>query len=241
VATTAGQAEPLLPQAAARVVDVFMLARSRGLAPSELRRQARVCLGSTRVRAACVECNQDQIHALCEELRRDYGVEARGLECDEALGTGPPARALERADFIVTTRFHAAELRRRAARLRKPLVVISLAPEFMDQIRRVVAAEPLYFLCVDPRFAAKLPRIFARLEKAIRPVVLGRDPLAGIPPGALVYAMASAREHLPARPRALPRLVTAPGMFSMESARALLTAIVRRNLEAARGAARSGS
>jgi DNA-binding transcriptional regulator YhcF (GntR family) len=236
VATTAGQAEPFLPQTAAGVVDLFMLARSRGLAPTELRRQARLCLDSVRVRAACIECNQDQIHALCSELRHDYGIEATGVECDEALRPGSPARALERVDFLVTTRFHDVELKRRAARLRKPLVVISLEPEFMDQIRRVVAEEPLYFLCVDPRFAAKLPRIFAGLEAAIRPVVLGRDALDLIPTDALVYAMASAREHLPARPRSLPRLVTAPGMFSAASARALLTAIVRRNLQAAGGA-----
>jgi DNA-binding transcriptional regulator YhcF (GntR family) len=234
VADSAGQAEALLPQTAGWVVDMFVLALAHGLAPTEFRRQARMCLDSVRVRAACVECNHDQIHALCEEVRRDYGIMAAGLERDDVLRRGAPPRALERADFIVTTRFHARELQERAARLHKPVIVVSLAPAFVAEIRRLVAEGPLYFLCTDPRFAAKLPHIFAGMRPAIRAVVLGRDRLEGIPRDAMVYAMPGARERLPSRWRRHPRVVTAPGVFSASSARDILTAIVLRNLRAVR-------
>ena len=233
VANGAGQADALLPQTAGWVVDMFVLALSHGLAPTELRRQARMCLDSVRVRAACVECNDDQIHALCEEVHRDYGIMAAGVERDDVLRRGVPPRALEGANFIVTTRFHANELQERAARLNKPVIVVSLAPAFVAEIRRLVAEGPLYFLCTDPRFAAKLPHIFAGLRTTIQAVVVGRDPLDGIPRDATVYAMPSARERLPSRWRH-PRVVTAPGVFSASSARDILTAIVLRNLQAVR-------
>lgn len=237
VADAVGQAETLLPETAGWVVDLFTLARSRGMPPTELRRQARLCLNTVRIHAACVECNDDQLHALCLELERDYGISAARVEHDDFLRPGPPPRAVEKADLIVTTRFHAGALQRRAGRLRRPLIVISLDAGFLAEIRRVVMREPLYFLCTDPRFAAKLPRIFAGLGNAIRPLVIGRDPLDAIPQGALVYVMPSAREVLPPGWRH-SRVVTAPGVFSTESARALLTTIVRLNLQAVREAGR---
>jgi len=233
VADSAGDAEALLPQTAGRVVDMFILALSHGLAPAELRRQVRMCLDGVGVHATCVECNHDQVHALCEEVRRDYGIAATGLERDEFLRRGTPPHALERADFIVTTRFHAGELQKRAARLHKPVIVVSLAPAFVAEIHRLVEEGPLYFLCTDPRFAAKLPHIFAGVRATIRAVVLGRDSLEAIPREAMVYAMPSARERLPSRWKH-PRVVTAPGVFSASSARAILTAIVLRNLQAIR-------
>jgi DNA-binding transcriptional regulator YhcF (GntR family) len=240
VAAGAGDTEALLPQTAGWIVDMFVLARAHGLAPTELREQVRMCLDRVRVHAACVECNHDQIHALCEEVRRDYGIAATGLERDEFLRPGTPPHALERADFIVTTRFHAGELHRRAARLHKPVIMVSLAPAFVAEIHRLVEEGALYFLCTDPRFAAKLPHIFAGVRATIRAVVLGRDALEAIPREATVYAMPSARARLPPRWKH-PRVVTAPGVFSAGSARKVLTAIVLRNLQAIRASARRAS
>ena len=54
-----------LPDLGAWLVTTLVQARARGLPPRELPEYARRCLETRRVRAACVECNDDQLHLLC--------------------------------------------------------------------------------------------------------------------------------------------------------------------------------
>lgn len=232
-AEAAGGDEAVLPQMAEWIVDALIAGLSHGVSPQEFRRQARRCLDTVRVKAACVECNDDQIQALCSELQDDYGFETRGVELqalDSAAGPPPAVRA---ADVVVTTRFHASELQRRPRRAGKPLIVVSLMPAFMAEMSRLLAAGPIYFVCTDPRFAAKLPRIFSSVDggERIRPVVLGRDPLEAIPSGAVTYVMRGAHARVPAGVLR-GTVVNAPRVFSLESARELLRFAMRANLAA---------
>ena len=102
---------------------------------------------------------------------------------------------------------------------------------FATTVRGMLARGPVWWVCTDPRFAAKLPRMFP--GAAIHPVVLGATPPAAIPPDATVYATRRAAERLPPRWHG-GRVVTIARAFSAETARALLAFMMRRNVDAAR-------
>jgi len=225
----------LLPEIAMWVVDVFLRGLARGIPPTELRRKARACLDSVRVRAACLECNDDQVHALCAQVRIDYGFDAVAVDADALSRRQPLPPGTTDADFVLTTRFHAAEAQRLGSRLRRPVLVATLDPFFINQVERMLAAGPVWWICTDPRFAAKLPRMLPSLP--VKPIVLGPRPPEGIPSGDTVYATRRAADRLPRGWRG-GRVITIPRVFSAETARALVGFLVRRNLRAAREAAR---
>ena len=227
--------EKILPEVAAGVVDVFVRGLALGVPPTELRRQARACLDSVRVRAACLECNDDQIYSLCEQVRLDYGFDAVAVDSDALARREPLPPGIRDADLVLTTRFHATEAQRLGSRLRRPVVVATLDRAFINQVERMLATGPVWWICTDPRFAAKLPRMLPGLP--VKPVVLGPHPPDGIPSGDTVYATRRAADHLPRGWRG-GRVVTIPRVFSAETARALVGFFVRRNLRAAREAAR---
>jgi DNA-binding transcriptional regulator YhcF (GntR family) len=227
--------EEVLPEVASWLVEVFLRGVARGIPPRELRRQARACLDNVRVRAACLECNGDQIHALRRQVHGDYGLGAVGVDVDALARRGPLPAMVAEADLILTTRFHVAEAQRLGRRLDLPVVVATLDRVFIGEVRRMLAEGPVWWICTDPRFTGKLSRMFP--GAAINPVVLGRDRLDAVPPTALVYATRRAAERLP-RGWHGGRVVTVPRAFSAATARALVAFLVRRNLEAAREAAR---
>lgn len=217
-----------LPDVASWVVDVLLRGIKLGMPYSDLRRQARLCFDDRRIGAVCLECNGDQIHALCRQLRDDYGFEATGVDVDMLGRHGPLPRRAARAELVVTTRFHVAEAQRLAQRLGRPVLVATLDPLFVREIRRMLAQGPVWWLCTDTRFASKLPRMWP--DSSINPIVLGRDTLDTIPAEAMVYATDAASERLP--PRWRPgRVVTVPRVFSPETARLLLAFRVGRTLQ----------
>jgi GntR family transcriptional regulator len=228
--------EELLPEVAAWLVDIFMRGLLRGIPPTDLRRRVYACLGSVRVRAACLECNDDQIYALCQQVRLDYGFDTVAVDADALARRSLPPAAAE-ADLVLTTRFHTAEAQRLGRRLRRPVLVATLDPVFITEVKRMLAEGPVWWVCTDPRFAAKLPRMFP--DSSVRPIVLGRHPPDEIPAGDLVYATRRAAERVPSGWRG-GRVVTIPRVFSADTARALLAFFLRRNLQAAQEGARRG-
>src|ERR687884_1361817 len=80
-----------LPDLGAWVVAMLVQARTRGLAPREVSEYVRRCLETRRVRAACIECNRDQLHLLCSELAGDHGYVTEGTEVEELAAPEPPS------------------------------------------------------------------------------------------------------------------------------------------------------
>jgi DNA-binding transcriptional regulator YhcF (GntR family) len=222
--------EERLPEIAAWVVDVFLRGLSRGIPPTELRRQARACLDTVRVSAVCLECNDDQIYSLCQQAHHDYGFGVVPIDTALLAARRPTPPEALKADLVLTTRFHVAEAEQLGKRLRRPVVVATLDPVFINEVRRMLAAGPVWWICTDPRFAAKLPRMF---PEEVRPVVMGRKPPEGIPIGDMVYATRRAADRLPEGWRG-GRVVTVPRVFSAGTQRALVSFFVRRNLQSAR-------
>src|SRR5688500_12730443 len=185
VAPLAQRDEERLPEVAAWVVDILQRGLSRGIPPSELRRQARTCLDTVRVRVACLECNDDQIYSLCQQAEEDYGLQALAVDT-AALGRGrplPPGGA--EADLALSTRFHALEAERLGRRLRRPVVVASLDPAVIHAVSGMLATGRVWWICTDRRFAAKLPSMFPGAP--VKPLVLGQECPDGIPAEDVVY------------------------------------------------------
>jgi DNA-binding transcriptional regulator YhcF (GntR family) len=225
--------EPL-PQVASWVIEVFLRGLARGIPPTELRRQARACLDTVRLRAACVECNDDQLYALGRQLHDDYGFDTAAIDLNLLQHRQPLPQRAVMADLIVTTRFHVAEAKTLGRRLRRPVLVATLDPAFVNEVRRMLAHGAVWWICTDPRFEAKIPRLFP--GSRVNRVVLGRDSLEAITTDAMVYATRAAADRLPSGWHG-GHVVTVPRAFSAETARALLTFRVRQNL----GTTRSSS
>lgn len=232
VAESAVNAGEMLPRMAEWVVEVLVQALARGVPTIEFPERVRGCLRTVLLRAVCIECNEDQIAGLCSELARDYGLETSPMDIQHLRSDTLPD-VVQNADLLVTTPYHAAEVQHLAERLGKPYVAVALRPEFLAEAARLLEQGPLYFVVKDPRFAAKLPGMFASTSGAenLRALVVGRDDLSRIPSGAPAYIMSAARGQLTDL-SLLTRVIPASRVFSPESSKALLTYIVRANIEA---------
>ena len=230
------------------VVDVLLAGAAHGTPATGLADALHRYTRTLRLRAACVECNHDQIHGLRDELEVDYGFEVTGVEVDVLVGDAvdggalpaalPPAAALavERADLLVTTPFHAAEVKLVAERLGKPWVAATLRADVFAEIARLLADGPVYAVVADPRFARKLNLVYQAVTGArhLRALVVGHDDLAAIPAGAPTYVTRLAREALggegASEVSSGVRAIPEPRALSEESARELLTFVVRANM-----------
>jgi DNA-binding transcriptional regulator YhcF (GntR family) len=226
--TPAGAVAP----SASWLVETLTQGIARGIPVARFVEHARQSLETVRLHTLCLECNDDQLRWLCGELEDDYGFTSHALDVTAVAASLPPAAA--RADLVVTTVAHAAAVRPLATRLGKPLVLVTLRPAIEAEVARLLAVGPVYFLCTDVRFGAKLRALYRGVPHAerVRPVVLGVHDPAAIPAGAPTWVMRTARERLGAVPPQVRELATAR-IFSPETTRELLSHLVRANLAAA--------
>ena len=224
-----------LPDLGSWLVTMLLQARARGLAPRDVSEYVRRCLETRRLRAGCIECNNDQLHLLCSELSTDSGYVAESIEVRELRAEYPPL-ALRRADVLVTTVFHAHVVEATARRLGKPWIAVALRKEIMRDVARRLHAGPVYYIATDARFEKKLRRMLAPMAPVdnLRVMLLGRDDLDTVPPDAPTFVMTSAREHVAARypGQGVGHPIHPARSFSDEAARELLTFLVRANMAA---------
>lgn len=221
-----------LPWQEGWMIDVLGRARERGIAPVDLADYVRERTRTVTLRAACLECNADQMSWLVHETARDYGLDSFGVDLDDTEAVGAQAR-LRTADLLVGTTFHAAQLHRIAASVGKPLVLVRLQPSFVREIVACLARGPLYFVVADSRFAEKLPAIYARApgRGMLRAIVAEKNTRPDVPCGAEVLVTRAAQEKL--GDAAIRSTIKRSGrIFCAESVTAILRAIVSANLAA---------
>ena len=217
------------------IVDVFAQAIMRELTPATLLEWMQRSLATRVVRAGVVAGSADQLLGIRRELETDYSLETDGALADAIAPGRSPFPELAAVDLVVTTPACEAPARGAAAHLGVPVIVVAvradlIGTEWLDLLRN-----PVYVVATDPSFVALLRAFFADTPGAhnIRPVLVGRDSLSSIPAGATTYITQSARERLGETP--IPGRVVPPArVFSAESARELLTFVVRLNWEAMR-------
>lgn len=226
---------------------------SRGVPVHALADEVHRAVSTLRLRAACVECNDDQIDALCAELRGDYGLEASGValdplrdasallgadeECeDEDLDASRAPAALRRADVLITTPFHASDVKLVAERLRKPWLVVDVRADVFAELARLLERGPAFAVVADHRFARKLELIYRSTAGArhFRALVAGRDDLTQLPAGAPTYVTRLARERLAGTVLPIHEIPAVRGL-SAASTRDVVAFIVRANMEAIGG------
>ena len=214
------------------LVGVLLQARTWGVPPVGCAERIDRYLRTERLRAACVESNQDQISWLTHEVQVDYGLDAFGVDL-AAVDTAALACEIRSADVVISTAFHGELLESVARAERKPIVLLRLAEDFVEPLMRALRGGYLYFVVADRRFADRLPIIYGEVEGAANlcPLVAGEDDLRVIPPGAATYVTRAAETRLPSS--AALRTIWSPGrIFANSMATELLQIIVRSNIAA---------
>jgi DNA-binding transcriptional regulator YhcF (GntR family) len=195
------------------------------------------CISTVQVRCGCIEATEDQLVALCHELRAEFGfdthsVNVASLPAERAGRPDELPAALREADILVTTAFSAGPARRLAAELKKPLVLVRLSRELVREIERHLRSGVLYVVCVDPRFAERVRRIGGGEHAENVRVVLASDRKAvrALPPDRPVLVTRAARQRIRGVPLP-PGIATFPSI-ARDSAEQLVELLVRLNLEA---------
>jgi DNA-binding transcriptional regulator YhcF (GntR family) len=211
-----------------RLADFVLDELANGLTVAAVAERLRHCLNTTGLRAACIECNQDQLDFLCQELAVGFGLESSAVEIDR-LRRGPPL-PVRQADVLVSTTFHAGDVRRWAARLGKACVIVTLDPRRRADVTRLLTERPVYFIGTDPRWAAKARVIWAGESGAerLRSLTIGYDSLENIPKEAAVMVMPRARRLL-AGTALLERALPHRG-FSHDTTRQILSFLTHSTL-----------
>jgi len=237
-AATLRHSDPEVP--ANWMVEVLMQGLLHGTPALKMPDGLHRCLETLRLHAVVVECNADQLYSVPAELRRDYGLEVTAVDLDSLDRNGWPPAAIRQADILVTTPFHKAQVDRLAPDHGTPKVVITMCSDLFVEVKRLLPATPVYFVVVDPRFAVKLHKIFEGDAGAsnLRTLVIGQEDLGTIPAEAPTYLTQLARQRVGDSPL-LRRVWPEVRIFSDESARHILSFIVRANLQALAGMKRA--
>lgn len=234
VAESALTGRSSLPRLAAWALEIFVEGLGRGVPAPELPERLRRCLETLRLHATCIECNLDQLHSLCHELHRDFGLDTTPLELDALNADGEDARAiLRRTDILVTTSLHAADVKRAAERVGKPWFAITIGSELISEMTRLLRDGPVYIIGTDERVRGKMRTIFQPVSGSenLHVMIVGQDDLGAIAPDAPTYVMKRVRDVLGALPN-LAHLHPMDRVFSRESARELLGFILHANTTA---------
>lgn len=214
------------------MVEILLEAVRRGIPAPEFPERLRESLKTLRLRAACIECNDDLVDELSSEVHSTYGLDVSGVTVD-GLSASPPPKDVQGADLLITTLFHTRQVQPWAIQLGKPWIVAELRMDIFAEVARRLTYGPVYHVVADPRFAEKLDLIFGSLPGAanLRVLILGRDDPDQIPETAPVYLTRLARERLPEGSR-LKRVIPQARAFTPDTARQIFTFILRANLAA---------
>ncbi|HET8656986.1 MAG TPA: GntR family transcriptional regulator [Longimicrobiaceae bacterium] len=221
--------EMQLPETAAWVAHTLTEAWEHQLKPVQMPELVRRWTLEGRLRCACVEECADVRLSLCRELEHQFGLAAVPMES----ATGRP-EGLAEADVLVTTVFHAAELRSAAEQLGKPVLVAPMNEQARDVIEQSLQQGELAVLCLDPRFGQRLrDSLPAELRPRLRAVCVDDAPaVAALDAAQPVFASVAAHQRLP---RTDLRLVYPPSpSYSRDFAHNLVATLVQLHLASGR-------
>lgn len=221
-ATAPGNAQ-LLPRR--WMLEILVGAIDRDVPPLRFVDHVRSALITRRVRAAVLECNDDQLQSMAEELRTIYGLEVTTIHVD-AVSSDSAARDLREVDILISAG-HSEIVARTAALMGKPHIIARVRPALLERFGRLLARGPVYFLATDPRFGVKLRRLVAPMARSenLHVLLVDRDDLSIIPHGAPTYVMRNALRRFPGRKHA-GREILPQRIFSRETSHEILSHIL---------------
>lgn len=224
----------VLAETARWMVDVLTGARQRQITLPEFPDLVRRCTAYRKLECACVESTEDQRQALCHELAKDYGLKTHPVSLSPTgNAAGDVLRsALNTVDLVVTTVYHAAEVRAIAEELGKPFAVVRLRREVVDELKRLAEGRQLTVVYVDARFVDRVRLLFEGPIDVRGISVHDRASIARLDMSEPVLITTAAREAL--NGVELPPPLSPGAMISTESVHELIEIIIRLNLEAMR-------
>ncbi|HEX6370537.1 MAG TPA: ATP-binding protein [Longimicrobium sp.] len=242
VATQDALGRSLLGETARWLADVLAGAWDHQIKVPHVPDLVRRWTAAVRLRAACVESDEDTLAALCADAANHFGMDARPVRphdlVPEGAGRGGARDGvpdvLRDADVLITTAYHAAEVRRAAEALGKPMLVAGVNPEHARAVEERLRHRELAVVCVDARFGERVRAMRGgRYASRVR-VVLADDAaaLAALDPAEPVLLTRAAHERLEGVE--LRPLVPLSTFISPACARALTELLVRLNVEARR-------
>jgi len=232
----------LLAETARWLAGVLVEAWKRRLTIADVPELIRRCTQTATLRCACVESNEDQMTAYTAELAEQFGLDPYPVRI-APIPLPRPDRSVEfhwvedelrRCDLVVTTSYHARLVRKAAENVGIPAVVLTVNPDVVETIQKRLREGPLTVVAVEPSFGDRMRAMYAdEAPDRVRVVLVGdRAALAGLDEDEPVLLTRAARQEL--GPDAdLPLLLPHSPTFSPHTARELLGAIIRLNLEAA--------
>jgi DNA-binding transcriptional regulator YhcF (GntR family) len=144
-------------------------------------------LADRTLRAACVDGTADDRFGLCSEIHGRLGLSCTPVDPADA----ELARHLREADVVVTTPFHAEEVRRRL-RNGQPLVVARLHPAWRDFVAHHGDSGPVWLVCVDRSAGERIRDSFGpKLASALRVVTADELPAAEVLRGSALATLAA--------------------------------------------------
>jgi Transcriptional regulators containing a DNA-binding HTH domain and an aminotransferase domain (MocR family) and their eukaryotic orthologs len=214
------------------IADIFAAALNRGIGAPDLIELLPRCVDTLRLRATVIAETDDQVQGLCRELRDDFGFESEGVLANVAREADPAPLAVRRADLLVTVNAHAEWVAALGRELRKEVIVIAVRPELRQGEWTMLLRRPVYVVVATAQFGEMLRRFYAEISgiENLRIIVFGVDDLSSIPDGAPTYVTQGVRKQLGAT-RVPGRIIPAARTIAAESAREILTFVVRQNLE----------
>ena len=232
---------PRLPETAEWLASVLTQACEHQVRIPHFPDLVRRWTGSVAIKAACVESCEDSLVALTHELSNRFGVTAVPVAINDIVGTdGSPRRAsalpaaIHEAQLLVTTPFHASQLRAIAESTGKPLLVATLNREIVDAVEAHLADHELTVVCVDRGAGERLRNLQGgAFRDRIRVVLADQLESAGLDRSQPVFLTLAARQRLNG---ASLRLIAPPTpSFSLEFARKVSGTLLRLNIDGGRG------
>jgi DNA-binding transcriptional regulator YhcF (GntR family) len=234
----------LLAETARWMNGVLVEAWKRRIGVRELPDLVRLCTSTRRTRVAVVESNADQMTAYCGEMEEDFGVESVAVRISP-VPLPRPERSVEfhsvedvlrTVDFVVTTSYHSRLVRKAAENVGIPAVTITVNPEVVEVVQRHLLSGPLTIVAAEEEFGNRMRAMYGDLLDAPEQIRLVRASdaaaVAALDPAEPVMLTRAARRVLGPSPR-LTMLVPHSPTISPQTAREILSLVIRMNVEAA--------
>ncbi|MEO5903777.1 MAG: GntR family transcriptional regulator [Gemmatimonadaceae bacterium] len=214
------------------MVDIAMASLQHGIRPAVLGLQLSRVFQSRKLHALVVDCNDDQIWSLSDELTLDYGLNVTTADLDLlALGNSLPEMPTH-PSVVVTTSFHVREASEIAEELGVPMIAVTMCTDLFAEVNSLMMTRDVFFIVSDSRMARKLERIFEESENSHRfnVMVEGSEAVDEIPDLAPVYMTRLTRTRMPGSPL-LRRCLPEARVFSQESARELISLMIQVQMD----------
>ncbi|MBA3645241.1 MAG: GntR family transcriptional regulator [Gemmatimonadaceae bacterium] len=179
------------------MLDFFAQGVHRGLSPQEVARVLHNVFEAGSLRVLVVECNDDQMWSLADEVTHDFGMLADTVDLD-VLRCDPSYLPDNPCDLVLTTAYHNDHVRPLARRLGVPMLGVTMCTGLFKEVARLLAEGEVHFVLSDARMERKVRRILSKAERfdRLRTHVSPRDDLDLIPKDAAVYVTRLTRARL---------------------------------------------